>query len=806
MEKMPADAVATVRRFYKQLPARIAQARKRAGRPLTLAEKILFAHLDKSFKDRPKRGATTALLNPDRVAMQDATAQMAILQFMTAGRAETAVPSTVHCDHLIRAKVGAIKDLAVAEDTNKEVYEFLASASAKYGMGFWKPGSGIIHQVVLEHYAFPGGLMIGTDSHTPNAGGLGMLAIGVGGADAVDVMVGMPWELLWPKLIGVKLTGKLSGWTSGKDVILKLAGLLTVAGGTNKIVEYFGPGTESLSCTAKATVTNMGAELGATTSVFPFDRRMADYLRATGRGAWAKLAQANAKHLVADPEVYAKPDKFYDQIVEIDLSTLEPQVVGPHTPDLARPVSQLAADVARNNYPARLTAALIGSCTNSSYEDIGRAAFIAREAKKQGLKARVPLLVTPGSEQVRATIERDGLLADLEAIGASVLANACGPCIGQWERSDVPKGEANSIITSFNRNFKGRNDGNPGTNAFIGSPETVIAYALAGRLDTNPIADGIAADGRTVKLTAPQAAEAPAKGYTSGESGYVAPAAKGGSVTVAVNLKSERLALLAPFEPEDKKSGYAGLPVLLKAKGKCTTDNISPAGPWLKFRGHLDRISDNMFSTAVNSFTDTPGTGYNVLSGRAGQPLPELAREYRAKGLGWIAVGDTNYGEGSSREHAAMSPRHLGCRAVLVRSFARIHETNLKKQGILPLTFANPADYDRIRKDDRLTVDGVAGLVPGRPLTIRITHVDGTSEAVEARHSLTREQIGWFMAGSALNLIRRAKPKAGRKAKAVLNRKGKPAKARRKAKPKAKARAMAKTKPKAKSKRRAKRR
>jgi aconitate hydratase len=806
MEKTPVDAVATVRRFYKQLPGRLAAARRRASRPLTLAEKILFAHLDKSFKALPVRGETTALLNPDRVAMQDATAQMAILQFMTAGRPETAVPTTVHCDHLIRAKVGAIKDLSVAEETNKEVYEFLASASAKYGMGFWQPGSGIIHQVVLEHYAFPGGLMVGTDSHTPNAGGLGMLAIGVGGADAVDVMVGMPWELLWPKLIGVKLTGTLSGWTSGKDVILKLAGLLTVAGGTNKIVEYFGPGTESLSCTAKATVTNMGAELGATTSVFPFDARMAEYLRATGRSAWAKLAQANAKHLVADPEVAANPDKYYDQIVEIDLSALEPQVVGPHTPDLARPVSQLAADVAKNSYPPKLSAALIGSCTNSSYEDIGRAAFIAREAKKQGLKARVPLLVSPGSEQVRATIERDGLLADLEAIGASVLANACGPCIGQWERTDVQKGEVNSIITSFNRNFKGRNDGNPGTHAFIGSPETVIAYALAGRLDTNPIADGIATDGGSVKLSAPQAAEFPSKGYTGGESGYMAPAARSGQVKVVVNPKSERLALLEPFEPVDKKAGYRDLPVLLKAKGKCTTDNISPAGPWLKFRGHLDRISDNMFSTAVNAFSDKPGTGYNVLSGRADQPLPELAREYKAKGLGWVAVGDTNYGEGSSREHAAMSPRFLGCRAVLVKSFARIHETNLKKQGILPLTFTNPADYDRICKDDRLSLAGGAEVTPGRSVAIRIGHVDGTSETIEVRHSLTPEQVSWFMAGSALNLIRKAKPKVKSAAKAGFSRKGrrKPAKSRTKsrirlkARPKIRAKSKARRKPKGK--------
>jgi len=757
MEKSPTDAVQTIRNFYQRLPARMKAVRRCVPGPLTLAEKILYAHKADLNEALPERGKTTVGLRPDRVAMQDATAQMAILQFMTAGRDEAAVPTTVHCDHLIRAKVGAIRDLAVAESTNKEVYDFLASAAARYGMGFWKPGSGIIHQVVLEHYAFPGGLIIGTDSHTPNGGGLGMLAIGVGGADAVDVMVGLPWELLWPKVIGVKLTGKLSGWTSGKDVILKLAGLLTVAGGTNKIVEYFGPGAESLSATAKATVTNMGAEIGATTSVFPFDRRMADYLRATGRAEWAKLAETNAVHLVADPDVYAKPEKFYDEIIEIDLSTLEPQVVGPHTPDLARPVSKLAADVKRENYPATLTATLIGSCTNSSYEDIGRAAFLAREAKKQGLKARVPLMVTPGSEQVRATIERDGLLADLEAIGATVLANACGPCIGQWERTDIQKGEANSILTSFNRNFKGRNDGNPGTYSFISSPEVVVAYALAGRLDTNPLVDGIALDGQTLKLRPPQADELPARGYVAGESGYVGPAPGGRRSPVVVNPNSERIALLDPFEPVDKKRGYENLPVLLKARGKCTTDNISPAGPWLKFRGHLDRISDNMFSTAVNAFTDKPGTGFNVITRQAGETLPAIARSYKAKGLGWVSVGDTNYGEGSSREHAAMSPRWLGARAVLARSFARIHETNLKKQGVLPLTFADPADYDRIRQDDRLTFLGLDHLAPGQPVEVRLIHADGRVETFRARHSLTADQIGWFMAGSALNQIRQSR-------------------------------------------------
>jgi aconitate hydratase len=754
MEKTPADAVVIVRNYYKSLPERMATTRKRVDRPLTLAEKILFAHKADFAAELPTRGQTTVGLHPDRVAMQDATAQMAILQFISADRNETAVPTTVHCDHLIRAKVGAIKDLEVAENNNKEVYDFLASASARYGMGFWKPGSGIIHQVILEHYAFPGGLIIGTDSHTPNAGGLGMLAIGVGGADAVDVMVGMPWELLWPKLVGVRLTGKLSGWTSGKDVILKLAGLLTVAGGTNKIIEYFGDGTESLSCTAKATVTNMGAELGATTSVFPFDKRMANYLRATARAEVASLASSLAEHLTADAEVLAKPENYYDEIVEIDLSKLEPHVVGPHTPDLARPVSRLADDVNSHGYPAEIKAALIGSCTNSSYEDIGRAAHIARQAKTKGLKARVPLMVTPGSEQVRATIERDGLLADLEAIGASVLANACGPCIGQWERTDIAKGEKNSILTSYNRNFPKRNDGNPSTHAFIASPEVVVAYALTGRLDTDPIHAGVKLDGNLFKLEAPSAAELPAKGFDAGRDGYLAPLEQAISARVMVNPKSERLALLEPFEPVDKVAGYENLPVLLKARGKCTTDHISPAGPWLRFRGHLDRISDNMYSGADNAFTDKPGTGFNVLTGQSGEELQKIARAYKAKGMGWAAVGDLNFGEGSSREHAAMCPRFLGCRVVLTRSFARIHETNLKKQGVLPLTFADPTDYDRIRQDDRLSFLGLDKLASGQKVEVRISHADGSHESLFALQSLTHDQIAWFRAGSALNLIR----------------------------------------------------
>ena len=747
MEKTPAEALSMIRAYYESLPQRLTKARKLAGTPLTLTEKILFAHWDETNEAKPVRGESTVGLRPDRVAMQDATAQMAILQFMTADKSEVAVPTTVHCDHLIRAKVGAIKDLQVAETANHEVYEFLATAANKYGMGFWKPGSGIIHQVVLENYAFPGGLMIGTDSHTPNAGGLGMAAIGVGGADAVDVMVGLPWEVLWPKVLGVRLTGKLSGWTSGKDVILKLAGILTVSGGTNQIVEYFGPGTESLSCTAKATITNMGAELGATTSIFPFDSRMADYLRATERQEIAELAEGVAEHLVADKEVAANPKQYYDNIVEIDLSALEPHIVGPHTPDLDRPVSRIAVDAEKNKYPMEISAALIGSCTNSSYEDIGRAANIARQAKAKGLAAKIPFMVTPGSEQVRATIERDGLLADLEAIGGTVLANACGPCIGQWERTDSHKDEPNSILTSYNRNFPKRNDGSPKTHAFIASPEVVTAFALTGSFATNPLTE--------LGLEAPSAEELPAKGFDHGENAYSAPTDDPNSVTVRVAADSERLALLEPFEPVDKDSGYKDLPVLLKAEGKCTTDHISPAGPWLKYRGHLDRISDNMYSGANNAFTDQPGTGFNVFTGQDNQQINELARDYKARNQNWVVIGDANLGEGSSREHAAMSPRYLGALVVLVRSFARIHQTNLKKQGVLPLTFADPADYDKIRKDDRLSFVGLSEITPGKQVIVEIRHADGTIDTIETRHTLTNDQIQWFRAGSALNQIRR---------------------------------------------------
>jgi len=746
MEKVPADAIKMIHDYYAAMPERVREARAKLGRPLTLAEKVLFAHWDESNTGLPERGVSTVRLRPDRVAMQDATAQMAILQFMTAGKKEVAVPTTVHCDHLIRAKVGAIKDLAVAEETNHEVYEFLASAANKYGMGFWKPGSGIIHQVVLENYAFPGGMMIGTDSHTPNAGGLGMIAIGVGGADAVDVMVGMPWEVLWPKLVGVKLTGELSGWTSGKDVILKLAGMLSVKGGTNRIIEYFGPGAVSLSATAKSTVTNMGAELGATTSIFPFDSRSADYLRATEREEIARLAEGVADNLVADPEVAGNPADYYDEVVEINLSELEPQLVGPHTPDLARPVSAMKQEVAGNGYPHNISAALIGSCTNSSYEDIGRAANIARQAKAKGMQAKIPFMVTPGSEQVRATIERDGLLQDLEAIGATVLANACGPCIGQWERTDSAKDQPNSILTSYNRNFPKRNDGSANTQTFIGSPEVVTAYALTGTFEVNPLTE--------FGFDAPSAEELPAKGFDHGESGYTEPTDSPDSVDVQVAADSERLSLLQPFTRLDPVSDYSGLPVIMKAQGKCTTDHISPAGPWLRFRGHLDRISDNMFSGANNSFAEQPGTGYNVFTGEENKPLNEIARDYKARGQGWVAIGDENYGEGSSREHAAMSPRYLGARVVITRSFARIHETNLKKQGVLPLNFVDPGDYDRIRRDDRLSFNNLDKLAPGKPVEVEIHHLDGSIEKIQTVHSLTAEQIEWIQAGSALNLIR----------------------------------------------------
>ncbi|MEW6509359.1 MAG: aconitate hydratase [Bacteroidota bacterium] len=741
-----------IEKAYARFPGRVKAARQLVGRPLTLTEKVLFAHFWDVPKEPAARGTSYIDFAPDRVAMQDATAQMALLQFMSAGIPAVAVPSTVHCDHLIQAQTGAREDLGQALSDNKEVYDFLAGVSSKHGIGFWKPGSGIIHQVVLENYAFPGGMMIGTDSHTPNAGGLGMIAIGVGGADAVDVMAGMPWELKFPKIIGVRLTGSLNGWASAKDVILKVAGILTVKGGTGAIVEYFGEGARTISATGKGTICNMGAEIGATTSIFPYDESMARYLRATGRAKVAALAGKIAAHFAPDPEVEASPDQYYDQIIDINLSELEPMINGPFSPDRAWRLSEFAQAVRSNDYPEELRVALIGSCTNSSYEDIERATAVARQALASGLRARSEFTITPGSEQVRATIERDGHLRVLTDVGGKVLANACGPCIGQWKRHDVKKGDKNSIITSFNRNFAGRNDANPDTHAFVASPEIVTAFALAGRLTFNPLTDTLTNDrGEQVTLSPPSGDELPAKGFTPGERGYVAPARNGSAVRVNVNPASDRLQVLTPFAPWDGRE-FSDLPVLLKARGKCTTDHISPAGRWLKYRGHLDNISNNLFSGAVNAFTGEAGVGKNVLTGER-KEFSAVAREYKATGLGWVAVGDENYGEGSSREHAAMEPRWLGGRAIIVKSFARIHETNLKKQGMLPLTFANPADYDRIREDDRINITGLAGFAPGVPLHMLIKHADGTVEESLLNHTFNENQIGWFKAGSALNLI-----------------------------------------------------
>ncbi|HET9728493.1 MAG TPA: aconitate hydratase [Acidimicrobiia bacterium] len=738
----PRTPAALVEAAYTKFPERVAIARERLSRPLTFAEKILIAHADDPRIVGLDRGVDYADYRPDRVAMQDATAQMALLQFMLAKLPRVAVPTTVHCDHLIQARLGAETDLRNALDINSEVYEFLRTVSEKYGIGFWKPGSGIIHQVVLENYAFPGGMMIGTDSHTPNAGGLGMVAIGVGGADAVDVMAGWPFNTRVPKLIGVRLTGALSGWTAAKDIILKVAGILTVKGGTGAIVEYFGPGAATISATGKATVCNMGAEIGATCSLFAYDANTAKYMKATGREDLADLADRYAEHLVSDAEVDADPERFYDRIVEIDLSTLEPHLVGPHTPDLDRPVSEIAAVAEREGYPKKISAALVGSCTNSSYEDIGRAANIARQASARGLRVKTPLMITPGSEQVRATIERDGLLADLEAIGATVLANACGPCIGQWQRDDIKDGETNVIVSSFNRNFPARNDGNKNTLSFIGSPETVVGFALTGTLDGKFLNE----------FDPPAADDLPAKGFDHGESGFIAPAADAANVDVVVKPGSDRLELLQPFPAWDGRD-LQGLRVLLKAQGKCTTDHISPAGRWLTYRGHLTNISQNLFLGAVNAFAaDPPGTGVDARDG-SHKPLPELAREYKEAGIEWIAVGDENYGEGSSREHAAMEPRYMNGRAVLVRSFARIHEANLKKQGVLPLTFADPADYDKIRVDDTVDVLGLTALAPGSQLQIVVHHADASSDTFAANHTMSPEQIEWFKAGSALNLL-----------------------------------------------------
>jgi aconitate hydratase len=750
----PTTPIELVQTAYARYPRALADARRRLGRPLTFAEKVLFAHADDPSTVGVDRGIDYADYRPDRVAMQDATAQMALLQFTTAGLPQVQVPSTVHCDHLIQARVGADSDLASALDVNSEVYEFLRTVSAKYGLGFWKPGSGIIHQVVLEQYAFPGGMMIGTDSHTPNAGGLGMVAIGVGGADAVDVMAGWPFNTRVPKVIGVHLRGELSGWAAAKDVILKVAGILTVKGGTGAIVEYFGPGAESISATGKATICNMGAEIGATCSIFPYDARSAAYLEATGRGALASLADAHAEHLRVDPEVLADPERFFDRVIDIDLDELEPHLVGPHTPDLDRPISEVGRAAREEDYPVDISYALVGSCTNSSYEDIGRAANVARQASAHGLTVQTPLLITPGSEQVRATIERDGLLADLEAIGATVLANACGPCIGQWQRDDIEKGERNTIVSSFNRNFPARNDGNAATLSFIGSPETVVAMALTGRLDVDFVREPVVApDGSAVQLEAPSADELPAKGFDPGESGFVAPASDPSTVEVIVRPGSERLELLEPFAAWDGHD-FTGLKVLMKATGKCTTDHISPAGPWLRYRGHLTNISGNLFIGVNNAFALEPtGSGVDVRDGSI-KPLPELAKAYKEAGISWVAVGDENYGEGSSREHAAMEPRFMNGRAVIVRSFARIHEANLKKQGVLALTFVNAADYERVRVDDTIDIVGLAELAPGRPVEVILHHADGATDTIATTHTMSEEHIAWFRAGSALNVLR----------------------------------------------------
>ena len=739
---------------YQRLSTRVPEARAMLGRPLTLTEKILFAHLwSGQERLKPERGVTYVDFAPDRVAMQDATAQMALLQFMQAGRTRTAVPSTVHCDHLIQAKLGAETDLNQARDKNQEVYDFLASVSEKYGIGFWKPGAGIIHQVVLEHYAFPGGMMIGTDSHTPNAGGLGMIAIGVGGADACDVMAGLPWELKFPRIIGVKLTGKLSGWASAKDVILKVAGILTVKGGTDHILEYFGEGAQSLSATGKSTICNMGAEIGATTSLFGFDAAMAEYLRGTQREKVAEGAERIHAHLTGDPEVYASPETYFDQVIEINLSELEPHVNGPFTPDLAWPLSRFAEAVEQNGWPARLEVGLIGSCTNSSYEDITRAASVARQAAQKNLKAKSAFTITPGSEMVRYTVERDGYLDDFGTIGGVVLANACGPCIGQWARAGSEDQKPNSIITSFNRNFAKRNDGNPNTHAFVASPEVVTALSIAGDLRFNPLKDTLINEhGEAVRLDEPTGIPLPVRGFDVEDYGYQAPSADGESVAVKVDPASERLQLLDPF-PAWEGTDLHDLVLLIKAKGKCTTDHISMAGPWLKYRGHLDNISNNLLIGAINFANGQANQVKNQISGEYGE-VPAVQRAYKAAGRGSVVVGDENYGEGSSREHAAMEPRHLGVRVILVKSFARIHETNLKKQGMLALTFAKPGDYDLVREDDRIDILGLTTFRPGEPLSIVLKHSDGSRDEIRVNHTYNEQQIEWFRAGAALNLIR----------------------------------------------------
>ncbi|NQV40521.1 MAG: aconitate hydratase [Nitrosopumilus sp.] len=743
-----------VSNVYLKLKENIVKYRNLVGRPLTLSEKILSGHLNKIDDTVFTGGKDYVFLKPDRVALQDVTGQMVMLQFMQAGLKQTSLPTTVHCDHLIRAEVQGDIDMKVSLDENSEVFKFLQSACAKHGCGFWKPGAGIIHQVVLENYAFPGGLMIGTDSHTPNAGGLGMIAIGVGGLDAAEAMAGMPWELLYPKKIGVKLTGALTGWTAPKDIILKVADELTVSGGTNAIVEYFGPGTKSISCTGKATITNMGAEIGATCSVFPYDERMETYLKYTNREDIAQLANQNKESLVADVEIETNPEKFFDKVIEINLSTLEPHIVGPHTPDLARTITELSDDVKSKGYTDPISVALIGSCTNSSYEDMSRAASLAEQAKAKGIKAKIPLLVTPGSEQIRGTIERDGQMDSLKDIGATVLANACGPCIGQWNRPELEKDQQNTIVTTFNRNFPGRNDGRRSTLNFIGSPEMIIALALGGRLSFNPLKDDlIASDGTKFKLEPPKPApEVPEEGFVRPEGIFITPPKNSDDVEVLIDPNSKRLQLLKPFSKWDGKD-FENIPIMVKAKGKCTTDHISPAGAWLSLRGHLDNLSDNMLLGAVNAFNDQVGQGKNILNNNQ-ESFSQIARQYKENQMRWVIIGDNNYGEGSSREHAAMSPRFLGCAAVITKSLARIHETNLKKQGILALTFSNPDDYEKILEDDKISLLELNELAPDKQVRCIISHSDGNKDEILLNHSYNKSQIEWFKSGSALNVLR----------------------------------------------------
>ena len=752
---MEIDTTASlVSNVYLKLKENIARYRKTVGKPLTLTEKILSGHFNEIDDQSFRGGQDYVFLKPDRVALQDVTGQMVMLQFMQAGLTHTSLPTTVHCDHLIRAEVQGDVDMKVSLNENSEVFKFLQSASAKYGCGFWKPGAGIIHQVVLENYAFPGGLMIGTDSHTPNAGGLGMIAIGVGGLDAAETMAGLPWELLYPKKIGVKLTGELNGWTAPKDIILKVAEELTVSGGTNAIVEYFGPGTKSISCTGKATITNMGAEIGATCSIFPYDERMETYLKFTNRSDIAELANQNKESLIADPEVEVNPENFFDSVIEINLSTLEPHIVGPHTPDLARPISKLSDDVKSKDYVDPISVALIGSCTNSSYEDMSRAASLAQQAIAKGIKSKIPLLVTPGSEQIRGTIERDGQMDSLKEIGATVLANACGPCIGQWNRPELDKDQKNTIVTTFNRNFPGRNDGHRNTLNFIGSPEMIIALALGGKLSFNPLRDELtASDGTKFKLEAPKPApEVPKDGFVRPEGIFVAPPENSDNVEVIIDPNSKRLQRLEPFSKWDGKD-FVEIPIIVKAKGKCTTDHISPAGAWLSLRGHLDNLSDNMLLGAVNAFNDEVGQGKNILNNKL-EPFSKIARQYKAKQMRWVIIGDKNYGEGSSREHAAMTPRYLGCAAVITKSLARIHETNLKKQGILALTFSNPDDYDKILEDDKISLVDLNKLEPHTQVKCIISHSNGNKEEIMLNHSYNKSQIEWFKSGSALNVLK----------------------------------------------------